>query len=52
MDVENYESILAALCWGEVQAELLHAKGEYDKSADITLKMAKARAALREEFYK
>jgi hypothetical protein len=49
MKTENYHLIHWALCWGEVQAELLVKAGEYDKAADITIKLAKARIALDEE---
>jgi hypothetical protein len=50
MKTENYHLIHWALCWGEVQAELLVKAGEYDKAADITIKLAKARIALDAEF--
>jgi hypothetical protein len=50
MKTENYKLIHWALCWGEVQAELLVKAGEYDKAADITIKLAKARIALDQEF--
>jgi hypothetical protein len=42
-------SINKALCWAEVQSELLVLSGDHETAKEIVLMLAKARAALIDE---
>lgn len=49
MTTDNWILINAALCWAEVQAELLIMSGDHDTAKEIVLMQAKARVALEDE---
>lgn len=49
MDFENYHAINSGLCYAEAQLEVLIMSGDHETAKEVSLKLAKARAALEEE---